>query len=128
MLRFHKVKVAKEKLYGATKTIKIYITNSKFTNLLLVTQSSQNQLKRSKLSNSKYSKSNCKYLTEYLDEVIRPLVLILPRRSGYVKEFKNKDGDKSKNNKLMRLRLNVDKLLGKYKTIQTETKDLKNIE
>ena len=42
MLRFHKVKVAKEKLYGATKTIKIYITNSKFTNLLLVTQSSQN--------------------------------------------------------------------------------------
>ena len=29
-----------------------------------------------------------KYLAGYLDDVIRPLVLILPRMSGYVKTLK----------------------------------------
>ena len=52
----------------------------------------------------------------YLDEVIRPLALILPKTSGYVKRFKVKDGDKDKNNKLMPFRIN-DKLLQKYKNI-----------
>ena len=39
----------------------------------------------------------------YLDNVLRPLVLILPKKSGYFKTFKDKGGDKdkSKNNKLM---------------------------
>ena len=32
-------------------------------------------------------KTNSKYLTEYLDKVIRPLVLILPKLSRYVKIF-----------------------------------------
>ena len=37
----------------------------------------------------------------YLNKVIGPLVLILPKISGYVMTFKVKDGDKDKNNKLM---------------------------
>ena len=36
-------------------------------------------------------KSNSKYLIECLDKVIRALVLILPKMSGYVKTFKVKD-------------------------------------
>ena len=38
----------------------------------------------------------------YLDEVIRPLVLILTKMSGYVKTFKFKDGDRDKKNQLMK--------------------------
>ena len=51
---------------------------------------------------------------EYLDEVIRSLVLILPKISGYVKAFKVKDGDKDKNNKLMSFHMDDNKLLEKY--------------
>ena len=40
------------------------------------------------------TKNNSKYLTGYLDKVIRPLVLILPKMSRYVKTFKVKDEDK----------------------------------
>ena len=47
------------------------------------------------------TKINCKYLIGYLDKAIRPLVLMLPKVSGYVKTFKVKDGHKDKNNKLM---------------------------
>ena len=43
------------------------------------------------------TKNNSKYLIRYLDDVIRPLVLILPKMSGYVETFKDKDGDKNKN-------------------------------
>ena len=32
-----------------------------------------------------------KYFIAYLDEVIRPLILILPKMSGYVKTFKIKE-------------------------------------
>ena len=46
----------------------------------------------------------------YLDEVTRPLVLILHKTTGYVKTFKDKNGDKNKNNKLMPLRIDDDKL------------------
>ena len=56
----------------------------------------------------------------YLDKVIRQLVLILPKISGCVKTFKFKD----KNNKLMSLRKNDEKLLEKYKTIWTKIEDL----
>ena len=45
------------------------------------------------------SKTNSKYLIGYLDKAIRPLVLIMPKMSGYIKIFKVKDGDKDKNNK-----------------------------
>ena len=37
----------------------------------------------------------------YLDKAIRPLVLIMPTMSGYVKTFKTKEGNKDKNNKSM---------------------------
>ena len=40
------------------------------------------------------TKNNSKYLIGYLDVVLRPLVSILPKVSGYVKTFKDKDGDK----------------------------------
>ena len=49
------------------------------------------------------NKNNSKYLTGYLDEVIRALVLMLPKVSGYNKTFKDKDGNKTKNNKLISL-------------------------
>ena len=47
------------------------------------------------ISNSIETKNNSKYLIGYLDKIIRPLVLILPKMSGYVKTFKGKDGDKN---------------------------------
>ena len=56
----------------------------------------------------------------YLGRVIRQLVLILPKTSGYVKTFKVKD----KKNNLMSFR-NDEKLLEKYKTIWTKIEDLK---
>ena len=56
-----------------------------------------------------------------LDEVTRPLVLI--RNLRHVKEFKNKGGDKNKNNKFMPLRIDDDKLLEKYKTVWTKAED-----
>ena len=64
----------------------------------------------------------------YLDKVIRPLVLIISRKSRYVKTFKVKNGDKDKNNKMMSFRTDDEKLLEKYKTTWTKIEDLQNIE
>ena len=64
----------------------------------------------------------------YLDKVIRPLVLIISRKSRYVKTFKVKNGDKDKNNKTMSFRIDDEKLLEKYKTTWTKIEDLQNIE
>ena len=47
----------------------------------------------------------------YLIEAIRPLVLILPKMSGYIKIFKDEFGDK--NNKLISLHIDDDKILKK---------------
>ena len=41
-------------------------------------------------------KTISKYLIGYSDKAIRPLVLIMPKMSGYRKTFKVKDGDKMK--------------------------------
>ena len=49
----------------------------------------------------------------YVDKSIKPLVLIIPKMSGYVKTFKVADGDKDKNNKLMSLRIGDEKLFVK---------------
>ena len=38
------------------------------------------------------TKNNPKYLIGYLGDIIRPLVLILFKMSGYVKTFKDKNG------------------------------------
>ena len=67
-------------------------------------------------------------MIRYLDEVIRPLVLLLPKISSYDKIFKDKGGYKKNNNKLMSIHINNNKLLEKYKTIWTKIEDLKNTE
>ena len=59
----------------------------------------------------------------YLDKAWRPLVLIMPKMSGFVKTFKVKEGD----NKLMPLHIDDEKLLEKYKANWTKIEDLKNI-
>ena len=43
------------------------------------------------------TKTNSKYFIGYLDKVVRLLVLIMLKMSGYVKIFKVKVGDKDKN-------------------------------
>ena len=60
-------------------------------------------------------------------EVIRPLAFILPRMSGYDKNFKVKDEDKVKNIKFMSFRIDDDKLLEKHKTIWTKIEGLQNV-
>ena len=40
-------------------------------------------------------------MVEYLNKVIRPLVLVLTKMSGYIKTFKVKDVDKDNNNNFM---------------------------
>ena len=67
----------------------------------------------------------------YLDDVKKPFVLIIPKMTGYVKTFtidKDGDKDKNKNNKLMPLHIDENKLLEKYKTIWTKIGDLQNTE
>ena len=39
-------------------------------------------------------------MIRYLDEVIRPLALMLPKTIEYVKTFKDKSGDKKKKNQV----------------------------
>ena len=51
----------------------------------------------------------------YLDEVIKPVVLVLPKVSGYVKTFKGKSGDTNKNSKLLSLLTDDENLLKKFK-------------
>ena len=64
MLRFGKTKVAKEEFYGTEKKKSVNIVN------LIET------------------KNYSKYLFGCLDEVIKPLVLIVPKISGYVETSK----------------------------------------
>ena len=71
MLRSGKTKVAKEEFYGAKTLMKTWDVN--VDNIVI-----------SKLVQAK---NNSKYLIGYLDEVLRPLVLILPKMSEYVKTF-----------------------------------------
>ena len=67
------------------------------------------------------TKTNSKYLIGYLDKAIRPLVLIMPKMSGYVKTFKVKKG----NNKLMSFPIKDKKLLEMYKAIWIKIEGLK---
>ena len=52
-------------------------------------------------------------MIRYLDKVLRPLVLLLPKMSGYVKIFKVRNGNKDKCKKLMSFRIDHVKLLDK---------------
>ena len=51
----------------------------------------------------------------------------MPKKSGYIKIFTDKDEDKGKNNKLMSFRIDDQKLLEKYKATWTKIEDLNNI-
>ena len=104
-MRFVKTKVAKEKFYGAKEPITIWHVDidSIFISKLIE------------------RKNNSKYLIGYLD-VIRPLVLVLPRVCGYAKTFNDE------NNKLMSFCIDDGKLLKMYKTIWNKIEDLGNIE
>ena len=80
MLRFGKVKVAKEKFYSAKKPVKYRDVNVDNIVILKLVE----------------TKNSSKYLVGYLEIVKRSLVLILPKMSHYVKTFKDKGGDKNK--------------------------------
>ena len=77
------------------------------------------------ISQSIETKNNSKYLIFYLDKFIRPLVFVWPKMNECVETFKDKGGDKNKNNELMSLCIDDHKLLEKYKTIWTKIQDLK---
>ena len=62
-------------------------------------------------------KTYSQYLIGSLGRVKKPLVLKMPRTSGYVKTSKPKDWDKDKNNKLISFRIVDEKLLEKYRFI-----------
>ena len=73
MLRFDKTKVAKKNIMLPKKK---EIWNVNIDNIVI--------------SNLIETKANPKYLIGYFDKVIRPLVLILPKMSGYVRYLKLK--------------------------------------
>ena len=96
MVKVRKTEIAKEKFYAAKKPIKI--CDDTFDNIVI-----------SKLVQTKIN------LIGYLNKDIKPLVLIIPKTSGYVKTFKVEDKD----NKSMSFRVDNEKLLQKYKAIWT---------
>ena len=59
----------------------------------------------------------------YSDKAIRPLILIMPKMSGYVKKFKVKDGDKNKNNKLISFCIDDEKLLERSENFWSRSED-----
>ena len=107
MLRFGEREIGKEKLHASKKPIEIWDVS--FDNIVI-----------SKLVKAK---TNCKYLIGYSDKAIWPLVLIMPKMSGYVKTFKVED----RNNELMPFRIDVEELLERYKSIWTRFEDSKNL-
>ena len=112
MLISGQTKIAKEEFYSEKESIKIWdadVDNKVISKLV-------------------ETKRNSGYFIGYLDEVVRPLVLRLSKMTGFVKTFKNKGAERSKNNELMFLHIDNDKLFQKYKTIWTEIEDLKEIE
>ena len=94
-------------------------------NVTIIWEVNVNNLAISKLVDTN---NNSTYLIEYLGEVTTPLVLTLPKLSEYIKTFKDEGGEKKKNNKLLSLSTDNDKLLEKYKNIWTKIEDLINIE
>ena len=86
MFTVSEANVTKQKFNGAKKkSIKIWDVN----------------VYNTVISNLIETKNNSSYLAWSLDELIKPLVWILHKMSGYVKTFNIKYGDKDKNNKLI---------------------------
>ena len=59
----------------------------------------------------------------YSGKAIRPLILIMPKMSAYVKKFKVKDGDKNKNNKLISFCIDDEKLLERSENFWSRSED-----
>ena len=97
MVRFGKREIAKEKFDAAKKPINIWDAN--VDNIVI-----------SKLVKPK---TNSKYLIGHLHKDITPLVLIMPKMSGYINTFKVED----RNSKLISLLIDDEKLLQKYEGI-----------
>ena len=70
MLRFGETKIAKETFYATRKPLKTWSVNV-------------DNLVTSKLVKTK---TNCMYMTGYLDKAGRPLVLIMSEMNGYVEK------------------------------------------
>ena len=93
----------------AAKSIKIWDVNIDYINI-------------SKLIETK---PYAKYLVGIkFGKAIRPLVLVIPKISGFVKTFKVKEG----NNKLISFCIDHEQILEKYKAIWNKIEDLKNTE
>ena len=71
------------------------------------------------------TKIDSKYLIGYSDKDIRPLVLIMPKLSGYVNTFK--DGDEDTIIELICFHMDDEKLLEKYKAISSKIEYIKKI-
>ena len=109
MLRFGGQKVIKENFYTLKRLTKIWDVNA--DNIVI-----------SKLVETK---TNSRHLIGYLEKALRPLVLIMPKMSGYIKTFKVEDGNKNENDKLIFFCIDDKKLLQKCKSICTKIEDLK---
>ena len=94
MLSPVKTKEQKEKFHSAKKTIN---TQNVHVDSIVIIKLVE-------------TKTNSKYLLEYLEKFIICAILIMPKRSGYDKTFKVKDEDKDKNNKLMSSHIGDEKL------------------
>ena len=98
MAGFAEKEIAKENFYTAKKFINVWDVN--VDNIVM-----------SKLIDTK---TNSKYLIGIKsDKAIRPLVLIIPKMSGYIKTFTVKEGE----NKLMSFCIDDKKLSKNYKAI-----------
>ena len=93
MLKYVETKILKEIFYDAKKLINIRDINANNTVISKLVE----------------TRTNPKYLIEYLDKVIRPLFLILPKLSEYVETFK------IQNNKLMSFRIDYERVSKKIK-------------
>ena len=115
MLRFgeREREIAKEKFYAAKKPIKIWDVN----------------VEKIAISKLIKTKTNSKYLIGIkVDKAMRPLILIMPKMSRFVKTFKVKEGEKDETDKLMSFHKEDEKILEKYTAIWAKIEDLKNIE
>ena len=74
------------------------------------------------------TKTNSNYLIGIkLYKATRPLVLIMPKMSGYVKTSKVEEGDQDKNNKFLSFDIDDEELLEKYTAICTKIENFKKI-
>ena len=112
MLRFGETNIAKGKFYAAQKPIENWDVN--VDNIII-----------SKLVKTK---TNSNYLIGIkLYKATRPLVLIMPKMSGYVKTSKVEEGDQDKNNKFLSFDIDDEELLEKYTAICTKIENFKKI-